>query len=580
MKQTGEVWTAHEPVVSCVTWGSGDTIASGGEDGKYKIWDLFGRLLFQSADHQFPITSISFSPNADSLLVGTFGIVKFCDPSGKSISSVQQTNLGSPFRFCWSQDNLIAATGTGSGKLLRLDIAGVKVEDDTHQLEQMNSKAIKVTEIDSATTDMIETTERITSISTGYKNIVIGTTEQLQIFVKGRLNTPQLVELKEHTPNLIKQTDQLFAVVSTTAIIILTYEGRIQSENRFNFSLTAMNLAQVALNSRFCVIVDPRDARNLIGFENMTGKAINGSVKSLESSPLLTHKDNIRHVELQADQQLLSFVDEQKDLYIMKLGTPKLVPHRIMSNVTAIMTSSTLPVLSFLKGSQVEALINPAIAFVDNALVAQSTVSIEATNLGRNPRLFAFNEGTVSLRNHDGSVIRGSLNPLATLLIKAVKDRKLSEGLSICRFAADKSLWMTLSGFALEHNQTEVLAECYKALGKVDRVRQINRANETSDKTLQVIELKALGNEPETMDVLAKRSELTDTLPLLFAKCAWKEALDLAIKKGSHIDTVLYFRSHYLKSNEKEEDIEKFREMNQKIDVSWEDIKAKYPMTA
>lgn len=54
--------------------------------------------------------------------------------------------------------------------------------------------------------------------------------------------------------------------------------------------MTAMNLAQVALNSRFCIIVDPRDARNLIGFENLTGKAINGSVKSLESSPLLTHK--------------------------------------------------------------------------------------------------------------------------------------------------------------------------------------------------------------------------------------------------------------------------------------------------
>merc|ERR1719329_1127418 len=99
-----------------------------------------------------------------------------------------------------------------------------------------------------------------------------------------------------------------------------------------------MNLAQVALNSRFCVIVDPRDARNLIGFENLTGK-------SLESSPLLTHKENIRHVELQADQQILSFVDEQKDLYIVKLGGAKLVPHRIMSNVTAIMTSSTLPVL-------------------------------------------------------------------------------------------------------------------------------------------------------------------------------------------------------------------------------------------
>jgi len=49
----------------------------------------------------------------------------------------------------------------------------------------------------------------------------------------------------------------------------------------------------------------------------------------------------------------------------------------------------------------------------------------------------------------------------------------------------------------------------------------------------------------------------------------------LALKKESHIDTVLFFRQQYLAARHKEENLKKFRELNQNIDVDWNNIKAK-----
>lgn len=177
----GEIWTAHQPLVTALSWGGNDVIASGGEDGRYKLWDTFGRILYQSKPSQFPITEISFSPTAEFLLIGTFGQIKLCDQSGTVISSIQNSKIGSTFRFSWSQDGLMAIAATGCGNIQRIDIGGVEIEDGTHHISQLNSRTIQVTEIDTATSDTIDTTDRITALSLNYKHIIIATTKQLQV---------------------------------------------------------------------------------------------------------------------------------------------------------------------------------------------------------------------------------------------------------------------------------------------------------------------------------------------------------------------------------------------------------------
>ena len=47
-------------------------IISGGEDCRYRVWDAFGRQLFSAAPQDYPITSLSWSPDGQYFAVGMF----------------------------------------------------------------------------------------------------------------------------------------------------------------------------------------------------------------------------------------------------------------------------------------------------------------------------------------------------------------------------------------------------------------------------------------------------------------------------------------------------------------------------
>lgn len=57
-------WRAHEGVILALDWSlATGLIVSGGEDRRYKVWDMFGRALYTSLPHDCPITSLSWSPD-------------------------------------------------------------------------------------------------------------------------------------------------------------------------------------------------------------------------------------------------------------------------------------------------------------------------------------------------------------------------------------------------------------------------------------------------------------------------------------------------------------------------------------
>ena len=97
-------WKAHSGVVLSLDWSvANGKILSGGEDGKYKVWDAYGRLLYQSKviGHEIyrvggggggglaaargpvmPVTSVRWRPSGESFAVGTFDLLLLCDESG------------------------------------------------------------------------------------------------------------------------------------------------------------------------------------------------------------------------------------------------------------------------------------------------------------------------------------------------------------------------------------------------------------------------------------------------------------------------------------------------------------------
>ncbi|KAL2095935.1 hypothetical protein ACEWY4_008083 [Coilia grayii] len=100
-------WKAHDGIILRVDWNSvNDLILSGAEDCRYKVWDSYGRLLYMSAPHDYPITSVAWAPDGELFAVGSFNTLRLCDktgaarytcpPSSSSSSSSSSSQRDSP----------------------------------------------------------------------------------------------------------------------------------------------------------------------------------------------------------------------------------------------------------------------------------------------------------------------------------------------------------------------------------------------------------------------------------------------------------------------------------------------------
>ena len=100
----------------------------------------------------------------------------------------------------------------------------------------------------------------------------------------------------------------------------------------------------------------------------------------------------------------------------------------------------------------------------------------------------------------------------ASLLLKRIKERKLREAASVCRFSANKTLWAVLAGFCLESGDLNILEDCYKATGHFDKLDQIDTLKNLENKNTKNAEVKMLANDKDAVDNVIKRGELLDSL--------------------------------------------------------------------
>jgi WD40 repeat protein len=65
----------------------GKTLATSGEDGTARLWDLSGKELAQLKGHQGSVRSVSFSPDGKTLATsGSDGTARLWDRSGRQIA--------------------------------------------------------------------------------------------------------------------------------------------------------------------------------------------------------------------------------------------------------------------------------------------------------------------------------------------------------------------------------------------------------------------------------------------------------------------------------------------------------------
>ena len=67
------------------------------------MWDAFGRQLYCSSQHDYPITAVSYSPDGENFAVGSFNTLRLCDKIGWS-HSLDKPSTGSVYKISWSGD--------------------------------------------------------------------------------------------------------------------------------------------------------------------------------------------------------------------------------------------------------------------------------------------------------------------------------------------------------------------------------------------------------------------------------------------------------------------------------------------
>ena len=220
-------WKAHEGVILKVDWNStNDLIISGAEDLRYKVWDSLGRVLFTSATHEFPITSLSWAPDGSVFAIGSYNTLKLCDKYGWSYS-LDKPHIQSLFCLSWSSDSTQIAGGCANGNVIFSHVIEKRVEWKSYEIEVLGRKNIHVKNVMTGSEDDLDFRDYVLKISFEFNHLIVITTSQCYIYKTNNWTAPHSLDLKQSTVSLILQSDKHFLLIDGTNVGLYSYEGRL-----------------------------------------------------------------------------------------------------------------------------------------------------------------------------------------------------------------------------------------------------------------------------------------------------------------------------------------------------------------
>lgn len=133
-----------------------------------------------------------------------------------------------------------------------------------------------------------------------------------------------------------------------------------------------------------------------------------------------------------------------------------------------------------------------------------------------------------------------------------------------------------LAAMATHAKQLETAEVAYAAINEADKVHYIQYIRELPSKEARNAEMAVLtGNYQDAENILLQAGLSFRAILLNIYLHQWEKALDLAIKHKTHVDTVLAYRMKYLNRFDKEENVKKFQQYMNEVDIDWEKIATK-----
>ncbi|XP_056613594.1 intraflagellar transport protein 80 homolog isoform X1 [Triplophysa dalaica] len=572
-------WKAHDGVILKVDWSVvNDLILSGAEDCKYKVWDSYGRVLFSSSAHEYPVTSVCWAPDGELFAVGSFHTLRLCDRTGWSYS-VEKQSTGSLLSLSWSADGTQLAAACGNGHVLFAHVIEQRWEWKNFEITLTKRRSMQVRNVFNDAVDVLEFRDRVIKATLGHGHLVVSTSLQCYVYSVKNWNTPLIFELKDGMVSLIHQTERYFLLVDGAELYVYSYEGRLVSSPKSpGVRMDMLNSQSVSLSNDTMAIRDTTDERVIFLFEVLTGKPIG------DGKPFI-HKMEVMFMALDQcgspHDRRMALMDKNRDLYLTSVRTLGRAQGicKIGSMVDSMCWNDSANLLCGVQENQLTVWCYPAVVFVDKELLPKTICTKDNSEFSRPPRVLSYVGTQLKVRRVDGSLVCRGMSPYPTLLHEYASSARWDDALRLCRFAKDQTLWSCLAGMSMASRELSTAEVAYAAIGEVDKVQYINFMKDLPSKDSCLAHaLLFSGHVQEAESTLLQSNLIYHAIQIHINLYNWDRALELAVKHKTHVDTVLAHRQKFLRDFSKQESNKRFLQYSEGVEVDWQKIQAKIEM--
>jgi intraflagellar transport protein 80 len=420
------------------------------------------------------------------------------------------------------------------------------------------------------TTEELDFRDRVIDMSLAYGALVVTTNSQCFIYQSTNWNTPTVEDLTEPS-TLIVQCPHHFARVDANGITILSYEGRTLSTVKFSGLRTEfLNHKTLSLCRDVVALVDPSSAKTIRVFDVNTGRPI--------GQPIV-HKLDI--VEIALNQQgtgadrKIAILDKNKDLYLTKaMHADK--TETLSAMVDTFKWNDSTDMLIALIDEKLVLFIYPAVVYVDKDLLPKTQESKTCTDAGKHAQITDFYGTHCIIRKADGADLAMQTTPYPHLLYQAYEKGQWEQTIRLCRYVKSPELWASLAAMAMHARSLETVEIALAAIEEVDKVQFVGHINRLPDDVLRSAELALFCKRPdEALNTLLQNKRIYRAIKLNIRLHRWSDALELALKHQTHVDTVLAYRARHLDQMRHVETNEQFKQWSTQVEVDWEIVKQK-----
>ncbi|KAK3095326.1 hypothetical protein FSP39_013242, partial [Pinctada imbricata] len=542
------------------------------------VWDTYGRIMYSSSAHDYPITSVAWTPNGELFAVGSFNTLRLCDQAGWSYA-LEKPNTGSLFKLSWSSDGTQVAGACGNGQVLIANVIEKRIEWKNFEAVVASSKQVHVRNVANDVTEKLDFRDRIIKVSLCHNHLVVATSLQCYIYNTKNWNTPMIFDLKEGNISMILQAERHFMMVDSVGVYIYSYDGRLTCSPKYpGMRADILNYQTVSLSNDTVAIRDKTDEKLIYAFDAQNGKLLG------DGKPI-SHKLEVMEVALDQcgppTERRMAIIDKNRDLYLTSVrtfGTDR-KSVKLGNMIQSLQWNDSANMLAALADGKFTVWYYPNSVYVDRDLGAKTVFSKEASEFGKNPHLLQFVGNHVVIRRAEGSLVSTSISPYPAILHSYVQAGRWDDAVRLCRFVKDEVLWSCLAAMSAYSKDLNTAEVAYAAIKDAEKVQFIINIKDIPVKEARNAEMALLCGSPQDAESILLTAGLTFRAIMLNIQLYnWERALELAIKHKTHVDTVLGYRKRYLEQFDKKEKNKRFLQYSEGIEIDWEKIEAKIEM--